>query len=60
MSLYVSDYKWNDLKGKELVGYNFNPGNEYVLLVRDPKTEEEKRVRIPAVFADMLEQFQGF
>jgi hypothetical protein len=45
------------LKGKVLVGYNFNHGNEYVLHLQDNDTGKIERIRVPYYMKDLMEQF---
>ena len=40
-------------KGKTLMGYSWNPGNEYVVFLDNKGTQE--RVRIPGYMKDMFE-----
>lgn len=44
------------LNGKTLVGYNFNYGNEAVVVVQD-KDDKIQRIRIPAAVRDLLWDF---
>ena len=56
MSLNVT-WDMSVLYGKNLVGYNFNYGNEYVLHLEDREGNIE-RVRIPAALVNILNQYR--
>ena len=43
-------------KGRTLVDYNWNHGNEYTVTLQDNKGNRE-RVRVPAYMKDMFEQY---
>jgi hypothetical protein len=43
-------------KGRTLVDYNWNHGNEYTVTLLDTKGNRE-RVRVPAYMKDMFEQY---
>ena len=56
MSLNVT-WDMSVLYGKDLVGYNFNHGNEYILYLEDREGNIE-RVRIPASLVNILDQYR--
>jgi len=43
-------------KGKNIVAYSWNQGNEYTMTLEDAKGKRE-RVRVPAYMKDMFEQY---
>jgi hypothetical protein len=43
-------------KGKNIVAYSWNQGNEYTMTLEDAKGNRE-RVRVPAYMKDMFEQY---
>ena len=43
-------------KGRTLVDYNWNHGNEYTVTLQDNKGNRE-RVRVPAYMKDMFEMY---
>jgi len=43
-------------KGKNIVAYSWNQGNEYTMTLEDAKGKRE-RVRVPAYMKEMFEQY---
>lgn len=58
MSLTVTN-DMSLLKGKSLIGVNFNPGHEYVLTLEDKTDGEISRVRISADLKNLLDDYKA-